>query len=162
MYVLEELNVKSIVPCNDPLKYAFLRAEPEFSVLGKRLGKSMPVVAKEVKAMSQEDILAFEKSREIIVAAHSLKLTDIKNACSFRYFAVEVDVTLQPEELEVMNKVLHAKYEEASRRRSCVVSGRISVTWLPRMRRRGNGKCRKRMENRRKKISSSRTSSLVL
>ncbi|KAI7997645.1 hypothetical protein LOK49_LG10G00773 [Camellia lanceoleosa] len=67
----------------------------------------------------------------------------------------KVDVTLQPEELEVMNNVLHAKYEEARRRRSCVVSGRISVTWLPR--RRGNGKCRKRMENRRKRISSSRT-----
>ncbi|GMP34130.1 hypothetical protein CsSME_00007136 [Camellia sinensis var. sinensis] len=56
----------------------------------------------------------------------------LKNACSFRYSAVEVDVTLQPEELEVMNNVLHAKYEEAKRRRSCVVSGRISVTWLPR------------------------------
>ncbi|CAL5398145.1 unnamed protein product [Camellia sinensis] len=67
--MLEELNVKSIVPCNDPLKHASLR---------KRLGKSMPVVAKEVKAMSQEDILAFEKSGEITVAAHSLKLTDIK------------------------------------------------------------------------------------
>ncbi|XP_028126226.1 26S proteasome regulatory subunit 8 homolog B-like [Camellia sinensis] len=38
----------------------------------------------------------------------------------------KVDVTLQPEELEVMNYVLHAKYEEARRRRSCVVSGRIS------------------------------------
>ncbi|CAL5429088.1 unnamed protein product [Camellia sinensis] len=58
--------------------------------------------------------------------------------------------------MEVMNNVLHAKYEEARRRRSYVVSGRISVTWLPRMRRRGNGKCRKRMENRRKRISSSR------
>ncbi|GMP62120.1 hypothetical protein CsSME_00024338 [Camellia sinensis var. sinensis] len=76
--MLEELNVKSIVPCNDPLKHASLRAAPEFSVLGKRLGKSMPVVAKEVKAMPQEDILAFEKSGEITVAAHSLKLTDIK------------------------------------------------------------------------------------
>ncbi|KAF5941762.1 hypothetical protein HYC85_019404 [Camellia sinensis] len=69
----------------------------------------------------------------------------------------KVDVTLQLEELEIMNNVLHAKYEKARRRRSCVVSGRISVTWLPRMRRRGNGKCRKRMENRRKMISSSRT-----
>ncbi|CAL5414473.1 unnamed protein product [Camellia sinensis] len=59
----------------------------------------------------------------------------------------KVDVTLQLEELEVMNNVLHAKYEKARRRRSCIVSGRISVTWLPRMRRRGNGKCRKKMEN---------------
>lgn len=48
------------------------------SVLGKRLGKSMGMVSKEVKAMSQEDILAFEKSGEITVGTHCLKLTDIK------------------------------------------------------------------------------------
>jgi isoleucyl-tRNA synthetase len=47
-------------------------------VLGKRLGKSMGVVAKEVKAMSQEKILAFEKAGEVTIAAHCLKLTDIK------------------------------------------------------------------------------------
>ncbi|KAJ0016820.1 hypothetical protein Pint_11170 [Pistacia integerrima] len=66
-YVLEELNVRSLVPCNDTLKYDSLRAEPDFSVLGKRLGKSMGVVAKEVKAMTQGDILAFEKAGEEIL-----------------------------------------------------------------------------------------------
>ncbi|RWW57029.1 hypothetical protein BHE74_00036212 [Ensete ventricosum] len=30
LYVLEELNIKSVVPCNDPLRYASLRAEPDF------------------------------------------------------------------------------------------------------------------------------------
>ncbi|XP_052173832.1 isoleucine--tRNA ligase, cytoplasmic [Diospyros lotus] len=83
-YVLEELNIKSIVPCNDTLKYASLRAEPDFSVLGKRLGKSMGVVAKEVKAMSQEDILAFEKSGEVTISTHSLKLADIKIIRGFK------------------------------------------------------------------------------
>ncbi|KAL6970780.1 isoleucine--tRNA ligase [Sarracenia purpurea var. burkii] len=83
-YVLEELNVKSIVPCNDPLKYASLRAEPDFSVLGKRLGKSMGVVAKDVKSMSQEDILVFEKAGEVTVATHCLKLTDIKIIRGFK------------------------------------------------------------------------------
>lgn len=83
-YVLEELNIKSIVPCNDALKYASLRAEPDFSVLGKRLGKAMGVVAKEVKAMSQEDILAFEKAGEITIATHCLKLTDIKVIRDFK------------------------------------------------------------------------------
>jgi hypothetical protein len=29
-YVREELNVRGIVPCNDPLKYASLRAEPDY------------------------------------------------------------------------------------------------------------------------------------
>ena len=36
-----------------------------FSVVGKRLEKAMGIVTKEVKAMSQADILAFEKSGEI-------------------------------------------------------------------------------------------------
>lgn len=38
----------------------------------------MGIVAKEVKAMSQEKILAFEKAGEVIIASHSLKLSDIK------------------------------------------------------------------------------------
>ncbi|OVA02875.1 Aminoacyl-tRNA synthetase [Macleaya cordata] len=83
-YVLEELNVRSVVPCNDPLKYASLRAEPDFSVLGKRLGKSMGVVAKEVKAMSQADILRFESVGEVTFAGHCLKLTDIKVVREFK------------------------------------------------------------------------------
>ncbi|KAK8675691.1 hypothetical protein V6N13_033755 [Hibiscus sabdariffa] len=65
-YVLEELNVRSLVTCKDTLKYASVRAEPDFCVLGKRLGKSMGAVAKEVKAMSQEDILSFEKAGELV------------------------------------------------------------------------------------------------
>lgn len=32
-YVMEELNIRSVVPCNDPLKYASLRAEPDFRYL---------------------------------------------------------------------------------------------------------------------------------
>lgn len=83
-YVLEELNVKSVVPCNDLLKYASLRAEPDFSVLGKRLGKSMGLVAKEVKAMSQEDILAFERAGKKTVGTHCLELTDIKIIRGFK------------------------------------------------------------------------------
>ncbi|KAJ0082521.1 hypothetical protein Patl1_11339 [Pistacia atlantica] len=77
-YVLEELNVRSLVPCNDTLKYASLRAEPDFSVLGKRLGKSMGVVAKEVKAMTQGDILAFEKAGEVTIATHYLKVVILR------------------------------------------------------------------------------------
>ncbi|CAA7028363.1 unnamed protein product [Microthlaspi erraticum] len=77
-YVLEELNVRSLVPCNDTLMYASLKAEPDFSVLGKRLGKSMGLVAKEVKEMSQQDILRFEEAKEVTFAGHKLEQTDIK------------------------------------------------------------------------------------
>lgn len=48
------------------------------SILGKRLGRAMGMVAKEVKAMSQADILAFEKSGEVNFSGHCLRLTDIK------------------------------------------------------------------------------------
>eukprot|EP01018_Ginkgo_biloba_P031750 Gb_05984 [translate_table: standard] len=77
-YVREELNVRSVVPCDDPLKYASLRAEPDFSALGKRLGKAMGIVAKEVKRMDQAHILSFENSGEVTVAGHTLQLSDIK------------------------------------------------------------------------------------
>ncbi|GMJ13010.1 hypothetical protein like AT4G10320 [Hibiscus trionum] len=83
-YVLEELNIRSLVTCKDTLQYASVRAEPDFSVLGERLGKSMRAVAKEVKAMSQEDILAFEKAGEVIIATHCLKPTDIKLLREFK------------------------------------------------------------------------------
>ncbi|KAK8961656.1 hypothetical protein KSP40_PGU014397 [Platanthera guangdongensis] len=77
-YVLEELNVKTIRPCNDPLKYTSLRAEPDYSVLGVKLGKAMGAVAKEVKALKQADILAFESSGEATFSGHSLKFNEIK------------------------------------------------------------------------------------
>ena len=38
----------------------------------------MGVVGKEIKAMSQKDILAFEEAGEVTIASHNLKLADIK------------------------------------------------------------------------------------
>lgn len=105
--------MRQIVPCNDPLKFASLKAEPDFrwvpfrffgasgdqivnlneeanrpsiasnavcslSVLGKRLGKSMAVVAKAVKALSTADILNFEKEGSILIEGHLLSKSDIK------------------------------------------------------------------------------------
>lgn len=83
-YVLEELNIRSLAPCNDTLKYASLNAEPDFSVLGKRLGRSIKDVANKIKAMSQDDILAFEKTGEVTIATHCLKQTDIKVVRKFK------------------------------------------------------------------------------
>eukprot|EP00249_Psilotum_nudum_P022420 c28510_g1_i1 orf=452-4015(-) len=83
-YLQEELNVRSIIQCNDALKYAALRAEPDFSLLGKRLGKAMGAVAKEVKSMTQMDILAFEKLGEAKFAGHCLTIGDIKVIREFK------------------------------------------------------------------------------
>lgn len=46
----------------------------------------MGVVAKEVKAMSQENILAFERDGEVTIGGHSLKLSDIKVGLFFFSF----------------------------------------------------------------------------
>lgn len=83
-YVTEELNVRTLVRCNDPLEYASLRAEPDYSVLGKRLGKAMGAVAKEVKSLSQGDIIKFEKSGEIVLSGHCLSGGDIKVIREFK------------------------------------------------------------------------------
>ncbi|KAL6555673.1 hypothetical protein OROHE_007345 [Orobanche hederae] len=78
-YVLEELNVKKpLVTCDDTLKYATLRAKPDFSVLGKRLGKSLGEVTRALEAMSTEEILAFEKTGEVTIKSHVLELSDVK------------------------------------------------------------------------------------
>ncbi|XP_015623186.2 isoleucine--tRNA ligase, cytoplasmic-like [Oryza sativa Japonica Group] len=77
-YVKEEMNVKMVTACSDPLVYSSLRAEPNFSVLGKRLGKDMGKISNEVKKMTQDQILTFEESGEIFFGSHLLTLEDIK------------------------------------------------------------------------------------
>jgi len=83
-YVREELNVRTIVPCSDSLKYASLRAEPDYSGLGKKLGKDMGLVAKEVKSMTQAQILDFQKAGKGLFAGHELGLLDIKVINDFK------------------------------------------------------------------------------
>ena len=53
-YVSEEANVRLLTPCADQLAFATVRAEPEWGVLGKRLGKAMAAVAAAVRALPLE------------------------------------------------------------------------------------------------------------
>ncbi|MCO5588900.1 hypothetical protein L7F22_042861 [Adiantum nelumboides] len=84
-YVREELNVQMLISCSDPLKYASLRAEPDYSLLGKKLGKAMGVVAKEVKNLTQSEILTFKSSGEIVVSGHRLSTGEIKVLREFKH-----------------------------------------------------------------------------
>ena len=77
-YICEELNVKDIETSDQPLQYASLKAEPEFSVLGKKVGKAMGAVSKAVKALSQQEILDFQSSGQLTVEGHTLVEGDIK------------------------------------------------------------------------------------
>ncbi|KAF7061802.1 hypothetical protein CFC21_068468 [Triticum aestivum] len=83
-YVMEEMNVKIVTTCDDPMKYSVSRAEPNFSVLGKRLGKDMGKVSSEVKKMTQDQILAFERSGKVSFLGHCLTVDDIKVVRQFK------------------------------------------------------------------------------
>jgi isoleucyl-tRNA synthetase len=67
VYVQEELNVRTLTPCADPLRYATLRAEPDWSLLGKRLGRQMAAVGAAVRALPQADILRYDAGEALTV-----------------------------------------------------------------------------------------------
>ncbi|GJP70428.1 hypothetical protein CLOP_g1371, partial [Closterium sp. NIES-67] len=83
-YVREELNVRSVVPCADTSKYTSVRAEPDFSVLGRRVGKAMGAVAKAVKDMDAAAIAALQSAGEVTIAGHTLAASDIKVVRDFK------------------------------------------------------------------------------
>eukprot|EP00898_Chlorokybus_atmophyticus_P002811 jgi/Chlat1/3530/Chrsp23S03703 len=83
-YVLEELNVKVLTPCSDPLQYATLRAEPDFATLGPKLGKGMGLVTKAVKALDQAAILRLQESGSIELQGHTLTASEIKVVREFK------------------------------------------------------------------------------
>ncbi|GAB4817754.1 hypothetical protein N2152v2_004800 [Parachlorella kessleri] len=83
-YVTEEMNVRLLTPCNDPQQYCTLRAEPEWQVLGKRLGKQMGAVAAAARALSAEQLLAYEASGQLSVGGVELGPGDLKILRDFK------------------------------------------------------------------------------
>eukprot|EP00887_Chlorella_sp_A99_P005236 scaffold1.g5236.t1 len=77
-YVREEVNCRELSTCADPARYATVRAEPEWGVLGKRLGQAMGLVAKGVKELTMEQILAYEGGATLVVEGVELGPGDIK------------------------------------------------------------------------------------
>lgn len=75
---MEEVNVRSLKTCGDPLQYCTLRAEPDYPSLGKRLGKGMAKVGKAVKGMTTHQILDFEAQGSIKLEGESLESGEIR------------------------------------------------------------------------------------
>lgn len=76
--MVEEVNVRSLKTCADPLQYCTLRAEPDYPSLGKRLGKGMAKIGKAVKGMTTDQILQFEAQGQISLDGESLGSGDIR------------------------------------------------------------------------------------
>jgi len=80
-YVVDELNIRCLETCSDPLKYAVLKAEPIFSLLGKRLGKSMGTISSHIKSLESQQVSQFQKEGRLQILDHEIKLNEV----SLRY-----------------------------------------------------------------------------
>lgn len=76
-YVKTELNVKDVKYSTDESAYFLLKADADGKVLGRKLGKEFKKVHAAVRALSPEDVMAFEATGEREVEGHVIKLTEV-------------------------------------------------------------------------------------
>ena len=72
------MNVHNLKICNDPLKYAQVKGEPDWKALGVRLGKDMGPVSKAIKALDVDQLLRLEKEGSIEIDGHTISSNEIK------------------------------------------------------------------------------------
>lgn len=77
-YVKEEMNVQNLEICNDPLKYAQVKGEPDWKALGKRLGKDMGPVSAVIRALDVDRLLQLEREGSIDIEGHTISSSEIK------------------------------------------------------------------------------------
>ncbi len=65
--ILSEINVKEIEYLKDAEGIIVKNLKPDFRVMGKKYGKLVKLIAKELSALSQEDISKFEKDGKYII-----------------------------------------------------------------------------------------------
>lgn len=82
-YVAEESNVQNIVVCNDPLKFAILKAVPDWRLLGKRLGKRMGSFAKAIQALPEDQLIALKDGKTIEIEGESISPDEVKIMTEF-------------------------------------------------------------------------------
>ena len=76
-YITSELNIRDISISSDPLQYADLRAEPNFTLLGKRLGKKMGSISKIIKNMSTETVMAFQAEGAVSLEDEIINISEV-------------------------------------------------------------------------------------
>ncbi|XP_066051139.1 isoleucine--tRNA ligase, cytoplasmic [Chamaea fasciata] len=78
-YVLEELNVRALTLSADKSRYGVrLRAEPEHTVLGRRLKGAFKAVMAAIKELSSEQLERFQETGSIVVEGHELHGEDLR------------------------------------------------------------------------------------
>eukprot|EP00301_Raphidiophrys_heterophryoidea_P026968 c9418_g1_i3.p1 GENE.c9418_g1_i3~~c9418_g1_i3.p1 ORF type:complete len:1211 (+),score=221.13 c9418_g1_i3:517-3633(+) len=102
-YVIEQLNVRGVEYTTDEQKYVELKAQPEFALLGERLGNDMKAVAKEVAALTNSQIQSFEKSGSIALAGYSFVRGEIKLLRSYKGDTKKFEASNKDEMLLVLD-----------------------------------------------------------
>ena len=138
-YVRDELNVREVRYSSDEGGYIDLAAKPNFSLLGKRLGKNMRDYQKKIGAMTFEEISSFQQSGEIRIEEEVFSLEEIEifqkpkegtATISNSFIAIELDCELTPELIrggyarEVVNRIQRARKEQGFK-----VSDRVDVVY---------------------------------
>ena len=138
-YVRDELNVREIRYSSDEGDYIDLAAKPNFSLLGKRLGKSMRDYQKKISAMTFDEIASFQQSGEVRIEEELFTLEEIEifqkpkegtATISNSFIAIELDCELTSELIrggyarEVVNRIQRARKEQGFK-----VSDRIEVVY---------------------------------
>ena len=82
-YVAEECNVMNIVVCSDVLKFSKLKAVPDWSVLGKRLGKKMGLVAKSIGALQQDELIRVRDVGSVEIEGETISTSEMKILTEF-------------------------------------------------------------------------------
>ncbi|NXN04092.1 SYIC protein, partial [Sylvia borin] len=78
-YVLEELNVRALTLSADKARYGVrLRAEPEHTVLGRRLKGAFKAIMAAIKELSSEQLERFQETGSIVVEGHELHGEDLR------------------------------------------------------------------------------------
>ena len=138
-YVKAELNVKDVRYDTDESKYIALVAKPNFSVLGKRLGKRMRAFQASIGALDAPAIEAFQETGRIVIDGETFDEAEIEvlreakagtNAISNRYVSIDLDIDLDDELVregwarEFVNRIQRARKD-----RGFDVSDRIRVRY---------------------------------
>lgn len=76
--------MRELTTCADVSAYASVRAEPNWTALGKRLGKAMAPVAAGIKALTAEQLAAYEAGATLTVAGAELAAGDLAIVREFR------------------------------------------------------------------------------
>ncbi|KHJ41785.1 isoleucine--tRNA ligase [Trichuris suis] len=87
-YIVDEVNIRQLFTSNDTVRWGIrLAVEPNYRLLGERLKKDMPNVVAALKALSDQQILEFDRKGVLRIAGYTIE----KEEASVKYVLSGVD-----------------------------------------------------------------------